>query len=144
MKLNPKHHNPELLEKIDEYYDARNSYQFDDYENNQRYFDSCWSGDDTYAEPDWVIYYWLTNLDRVTTIQDDINEVDGCTVYEVDDVIEDYEIYSYSSVSKHVGFFGAVLKAFNGTKNPSPKLKRIVDAMIDRYPEIYIKLMGVV
>ena len=138
MNLNPKHHNPELLEQIDEYY----HYDHDQYESN--YYGSMWGDDIEYSDPEWIYYTWLTTLDRMVVGEDSISDMDGCNVYQEYDEILDYEVYSYSSTHKTVGFFGAVLKAQKETKVPSKKLSRLCDIMTDRYPEIYIRLMGVI
>jgi len=138
MNLNPRHHNPELLEQIDEYYDC----EYDSYDSC--YYDSMWGDDTAYSAENWLEYYWLTTLDRVTTIDDAITDLDGCSVYKENDIIYDYEIYSHSSTNKTVGFFGAILKAQKETKSPSTKLNRLCDIMMDRYPEIYIRLMDVI
>lgn len=139
MNLNPKHHNPVLLEQIDEYYDAR--YGSDGYDSC--YYDSMWGDDGEYSEPDWIHYHWLTSLDRVTTIDENIKDLDGCRVCEEYGEIVEYEVYSHSSTNKTVGFFGVVLKAHNETKNPSKKLIQMHDVCIERYPEIYIRLLDI-
>lgn len=138
MNLNPRHHHPELLEQIDEYYHSDHN-QYD-----SCYYDSMWGDDTDYAEEDWIQYHWLTALDRVTTIDESITDLDGCSVYKEYDEILDYEIYSYSSTHKTVGFFGAILKAQKETTKPSVKLTKLCDIMTDRYPEIYIRLMDVI
>lgn len=137
MKLNPIHHNPELLEQIDEYYqDAYNMY--DSY-----YYDSIWGDNTDYVEADWIQYHWLTTLDR-TVVGDAIYNLDGCNVYKEGDEILDYEIYSYSSTNKTVGFFGMLMTAYKGTDKPSTKLLKLHNIMIERYPELYIKLLDVI
>ena len=138
MNLNPRHHHQELLEAIDEYYYC----DHDMYDSC--YYDSMWGDYAAYSEEDWIEYYWLTTLDRVTTIEESITDLDGCNVYKEYDIILDYEIYSHSSTNKTVGFFGAILKAQKETKNPSIKLNKLCDIMSDKYPEIYIKLLDVI
>jgi hypothetical protein len=139
MKLNPRHHNTKLLEQIDEYY----FYDHNHYDSC--YYDSMWGENSTCSsEEDWIEYHWLNTLDRVTTIHESISYIDGCSVYKEYDIILDYEIYSYSSTNKTVGFFGAILKAQKETKHPSVKLNKICNIMADRYPEIFIRLIDVI
>jgi len=142
MNINPRHHNPELLAQIDEYYCDHD--QYDSCYYDSCYYDSMWGDDSVYSDENWIEYHWLTTLDRVTTIDVSISYIDGCSVYKEYDIILDYEIYSYSSTNKTVGFFGAILKAEKETNTPSTKLKRLCGVMADRYPEIYIRLMDVI
>ena len=137
MKLNPNHHNPELAEQIEEYY--QNDCDHDMYD-----YDSMWGCDSTYIEEDWIYYHWLTSLDKVVVGNNKITEMDGYMVYQEGDEIVEYEIYSHSSTNKTVSFFGAILTAEKETTNPSTKLKRMCRIMTDRYPEIYIRLLGVI
>ncbi len=136
MKLNPKHHNPELLEQIDEFY------WYDHNQYDSCGYDSMWGDDAGYYEEDWIHYHWLTTLDRVV-VGDVITDMDGCRVYQEGDEILDYEVYSHSSINKTVGFFGAVMKAYKETNKPSDKLNRMCDIMTDRYPELYIRLLDI-
>ena len=145
MNLNPKHHNPALLEDIEEYYNE--NYEYNDYDE----YDSCYMGDwdnsDYYCDPNatdgvWIDYVWLISQDRVVVGKDNVKNLDGCDMYEYEDGSFEYEIYIYGAYNKLEAFFSLIITVFKETNNPSEYIKETHETLIDRYPEVYFKLIG--
>jgi len=139
MNLNPKHHNPELLDKIDEYYDARYDYT---------YCDSCDTDDDFdyNYDGDYFLYTWVTELDGVVFNRKNIKNFSDYGNYEYDvyytpsgDMYP--ETYTFDSISKHKAFFGMLIRAYSESKKPSIKLTNLYDKYMLDYPDTYLTLL---
>jgi len=148
MKFNPKHHNPKISTEIDNYYDENfNGGFYDDYDSC--YYDDSWD-DDIYVDYEstedykWVEYNWLARDSKIIcseTKNDKIINIDGHKSYTYEDGDQEFEIYTFGAYKKIVAFFGLILVAMHEMETHSPKLTRLYNTLVERYPEIYIKLL---
>ena len=142
MNLNPRHHNPELLEQIDEYYE--DSYSMYDCMGN--YTDD----DDEYSyiyDGAYFVYTWVTDLDGVVFNRRNIKNFSDYGNYEYDvyytpsgDMLP--ETYTFDATTRHKAFFGMLIRAHSEIKNPSKKLLQIFNLYMDNHPDTYLTLLN--
>lgn len=148
MKPTNRHDKPELLEKIDEYYedvygsldDDDDDCYYEDYYDVELY-DIQYNEFHNDGHNKWIDYVWLTSVDRAVAGLDNVKYFDGCEIYEYSDGTYEYEIYTYGAHSKLIAFFGLMMRIVKQVKKPSNHVKRIYNILCDRYPDIYIKLL---
>ena len=148
--LKEKHKTPKQTTNLYDYIECDTDiygHYYDDYfDYDDDYYDYTDDGVDYSVK--WYFYAYIKSLDKFVTDDSRIKNLDndygqsGYEVYTDEDEIIHPEVYTHVSNRKMDAFFGCVVKAMSRAENPSEKLKQICDTLMDKYPEIYFKLMG--
>jgi len=132
--------NHELTSLFDEYFEPQ-------YESTLEYdsmFDYGSTPSYTYTPnletSNYIEYTWIISEDRAIYGIDRCEYIDGVRVFKTNEDILEYRLYTFGAYSKQIAFIGSILTTMKNYKNPSIKLKKIYQMLLDLYPEIVIKI----
>jgi len=132
--------NQELNLLFDEYFEPQyeSTIEYDsmfDYESTPSY---------TYTSnletSNYIEYTWIIGEDRAIYGTDRCEYIDGVRIFKTNEEILEYRLYTFGAYSKHIAFIGLILTTMKNYKNPSIKLKKIYQTILELYPETVIKI----
>jgi hypothetical protein len=128
--------------------DPYDYYDTDDWYYDSDYYDDHYYGEYTHDDnTKWYTYAYIKPFDIFTANDNNIkgfyDEYGECEYYLDSEGNMHGGIYTHSHFDKKVAFFGCVLKTIQFSDKPhSVKLKKIYDILVEKYPEVYLKIAG--
>lgn len=132
MKMNYNQHLPiEIYDSIDDYYmdcDYYDDHFDDDYSYDRNYYGA-------------YMYCYVEEFDKIIFNAGIKEDYETSSELYCDSEGNLFTAYPYFDDKKIVALTGAVINAINNIKKPSKKLTKLYNKLLDRYPEIVLRIL---